>query len=260
MLPIFYPLQRGVVGGESPSHQRRCYLDEYPSMSIERIEPAKPAFGKPEFEFPFRRESAVILKTLLQNPSHPWRVEELAESTNTSLSHVADVTTHLLSRGWGEQSSEGLFLAKPKELIDAWRDAYEAPPGTRLTFRSNLHGKEYDLAEGAAIGDEQGTGRRVLASFSAARWLTMFVSTTTHYYYADEAGLESLKTALQLSATDEDPNVIITIPTDPALLNEAIELFENGFCSSPIQTYLDLWVSGESAREAAQTLRDECVF
>ncbi|MBB3397924.1 MULTISPECIES: hypothetical protein [unclassified Rhizobium] len=40
----------------------------------------------------------------------------------------------LVDREWAEITGEGLRLSQPDELLDAWRDAHEAPSGERLAF------------------------------------------------------------------------------------------------------------------------------
>jgi len=51
--------------------------------------------------------------------------------------------------------------------------------------------------------------------------------------------------------------VVITVPRDEGLLLDTVEAAPGVLCTSPVQTYLDLTVAGERAKEAAEYLRQE---
>ena len=163
----------------------------------------------------------------------------------------------LLDREWAEVSGSGLFLSKPDALLDAWRDAYEPPLGKRLNFYTILHGKAFEEAARTTLGAQESKGRAVFCSFSAAQWLAPYGRTGMQYFYADEAGLEKLKSALQLSVSGKGENVIVTIPKDRGILGDTVEPAPGAVCTGPVQTYLDLFVAGERGQEAAEHLRRE---
>jgi hypothetical protein len=95
----------------------------------------------------------------------------------------------------------------------------------------------------------------VFASFSAAHWLAPYGRTSTHYFYSDEGGLQRLRAALKLSSAAKGENVTITLPKDDGLFRDSIEPAPGSYCTSPVQTYLDLAIAGERGREAADHLR-----
>jgi len=230
---------------------------EFDGVFIERTVPDRPAPERRELKSLFRPKSAQVLKTLLRDPKRPWRVEELAQSAGVSLGHVSNVRTGLLDREWAQASERGLLLSKPDEVLDAWRDAYEPPQGKRLNFYTILHGKSFEDAARAALKAEQPKGRALFCSFSAAHWLAPFGRTGMQYFYADEAGLEQLKAALQLTIAGKGENVVVTLPKDRGLLSDTTEPAPGALCTGAIQTYLDLWAAGERGREAAEHLRRE---
>jgi len=230
---------------------------EFDGVFIERIVSDKPAPERRELKSLFRPKSAQVLKTLLRDPSRQWRVEELAQSARVSLGHVSNVRTGLLDREWAQVSERGLFLARPDELLDAWRDAYESPLGKRLSFYTILHGKSFEDAARATLGGDPVKQRAVFCSFSAAHWLAPYGRTGMQYFYADETGLEKLKTALQLSVAGKGENIIITIPKDHGILEDTVEPAPGAVCTGPVQTYLDLVAAGERGHEAAEHLRRE---
>ena len=93
------------------------------------------------------------------------------------------------------------------------------------------------------------------SSFSAAQWLAPYARTGTHYFQATEAGLEALQSALKLSSAAKGENVMLSLLDDADLLRDTQEPAPGAVCTSPIQTYLDLYHAGERGREAADHLR-----
>ena len=53
-------------------------------------------------------------------------------------------------------------------------------------------------------------------------------------------------------------NVVLHIPNDESLFDDAIEPASGIFCTSPIITYLDLWNGNDRDREAAEYVAKEC--
>jgi hypothetical protein len=230
---------------------------EFDGVFIERIVADKPAPDRRELKSLFKPKSALVLKALLRDPGRRWRVEELAQSAGVSLGHASNVRSGLLDREWAEVSEQGLFLSKPNELLDAWHDAYEPPLGKRMGFYTVMHGKSFEDAARAGLGAHEIGGRAIFASFSAAQWLAPYGRTGMQYFYADEAGLERLKHALQLSVSSKGENVVVTLPKDRGLLEDTVEPAPGAICTGPVQTYLDLSAAGERGREAAEHLRRE---
>jgi hypothetical protein len=230
---------------------------EFDGVFIERTISDRPPPERRELKSLFRPKSAQVLKTMLRDPKRQWRVEELAQAAGVSLGHVSNVRTGLLDREWAQVSGQGLFLSKPNEVLDAWREAYEPPLGKRLSFYTIMHGKSFEDAARATLGADRGKGRAIFCSFSAAHWLAPYGRTGMQYFYADEAGLEQLKIALQLSTSGKGENVIVTIPKNRGLLDDTVEPAPGAVCTGPIQTYLDLAVAGERGQEAAEHLRRE---
>lgn len=229
----------------------------FDGVFIERIVPNKPAAERRELKSLFKPKSAQVLRVLLRDPSRAWRVTDLAAATDVSLGHVSNVRTALLDREFARVSGEGLYLSEPDALLDAWRDTYELVTGTRQGFYTVLHGVAFEDAARRILGDGQKDGTALFASFSAANWLAPFGRTGTQYFYADEAGLERLRAGLKLAPATKGENVVIVLPKDEGLFRDAVEPAPGAVCTGPVQTYLDLAVSGERGEEAAEHLRRE---
>ncbi len=227
------------------------------SVFIERQVASKPAADRRELRSLFKPKSAQVLRVLLRNPRQAWRVTELALAADVSLGHVSNVRVCLLDREWARVSDDGLYLSEPDALLDEWRDKYEPPIGKRLAFYTTLHGSAFEEASRRALPSDGEGSLTAFASFSAAQWLAPYGRTGTQYFYADEASLERLKSALKLTSISKGENVVITLLKDSGLLRETEEPAPGAICTCPVQTYLDLANAGERGREAADHLRQE---
>lgn len=229
----------------------------FDGIFIERQVANKPAAERRDLKSIFKPKSAQVLRVMLRDPSRPWRVTDLAAAADVSVGHVSNVRTALLDREWGKISDDGLHLSEPNSIVEEWCAAYEPPSATSLPFYTTLHGSELEKASRRLLRTEGMTGLAMLASFSAANWLAPYGRTGTQYFYADMKGLETLKVGLKLQSSAKGENVLISVLKDPGLFRDAFEPAEGVFCTSPVQTYLDLAHAGERGREAAEYLKGE---
>ncbi|KAB1088901.1 hypothetical protein F4V91_22590 [Neorhizobium galegae] len=232
----------------------RIVLD---GIYIERQVSDKPLAFQRSFKSVFKPKSAQVLRILLRDPGRAWKVVDLAEASAVSLGHVSNVRTELVDREWAEVTDDGLRLARPGDLLDAWREVYDAPKGERLTFYTTLHGSLFESAAREVLNVEAEAPRSVFASFSAAQWLAPYGRVSTHYFYADDAGAKRLHDSLKLSPATAGANVVITVLREEGPFLDAIAPAPGIVCTSPVQTYLDLAIAGERGAEAADHLRKE---
>jgi hypothetical protein len=224
---------------------------------IERMVTDKPVTEQRELKSLFRPKSAQVLRAMLRKPGRAWKVTELSEASGVSLGHVSNVRTGLIAREWARASDDGLVLAEPDVLLDAWRDSYTAPLGERRPFYTPLHGSAFENAARDAMRADGTPGQAAFASFSAAHWIAPYGRTGTQYFFADDDGLRKLQIALKLSSAAKGENVSILVPKDAGPLIDTIEPAPGAVCTSPVQTYLDLSIAGERGVEAADHLRQE---
>jgi hypothetical protein len=227
----------------------------FDSVFIEKLVSDAPPAERRELKSLFKPKSAQILRVMLREPKRAWRVVDLAQAAGASLGHVSNVRVGLLDREWARLSDDGLMLSEPEALLDAWRDAYEPSEIKRMGFYTVLHGKAFEEAASRVLQPRSEAGRAVFASFSAAHWLAPYGRTGTQYFYADQHGLELLREQLKLAPSPKGENVIVRLAKDDGVFRDAIEPAPGIFCTSDVQTYLDLCAAGERGREAAEHLR-----
>lgn len=241
-----------------------CYLDLYGNarlvfgnVFIERSVADKPKSETRSLRSIFSPKAAAILRLMLRNPNEAWRVTELAERADASLGHVSNVRKALLEREWIEEHDDGVVLIKPRELMETWRSNYRRPSGIRKTGYTHLHGKQLDQNLSELLGKHSHRPRAICSLYSAAKWISPYGRDGMNTFYADEEGAEHLAHQLDLSPTSKGANVAINIIRDDSIFTDAIEPAPGIYCTSPIQTYLDLWVGNDRDRESAQFLQEE---
>ncbi|MBP2428889.1 hypothetical protein AB7M49_003969 [Bradyrhizobium elkanii] len=257
--PYLSPAAQGLCREENIGFldfEGNCRL-VFGGVFIERAVPLKPATERREIKSIFAPKSAQILRLLLRDPKRAWKVAELAEQANVSLGHVSNVRHALIDREWASTDREGLSLIRPDALLDSWRAVYEKPPGQQLLFYTTSHGSALQQRLPNVLEEASRKGEAMLASFSAAQWLAPYARISTNYFYADEKGLSVLKERLDLSSPARGENVSVLQVEDEGLFRDSIEPAPYVRCTSPVQTYLDLYVAGERGREAAEHLREE---
>jgi len=225
------------------------------TVFIERLISDKAPTERREFRSLFMPKSARVLRVLMRNPKRVWRVVDLANAAAVSLGHVSNVRTALLNREWAEIVPEGIHLTAPDALLDAWKLAYVASSEDQIRFYTTLHGSSLENSIRAMFSSVPAIADVALASLSAAHWIAPYARTGTQFLYAEKSALNCIRKELQLSSSAIGENVIITFPKDQGVFLDAYEPSPGIRCTSPLQTYLDLSVSGERGAEAADYLR-----
>ena len=206
----------------------------------------------------FTPKAAAILRVLLRDTEREWRVTDLAEAANASLGHVSNVRKALLDREWIVERDNGIVLMQPDTLLRTWRDNYRQPVGHRLSRYTLFFGEQFSNRLSGKLNVEPMHPRVVFASNSAAQWLAPYSRDGTHSFYADESGARMLENTLELTHVEKGANVIVRIPKDESLFEDAVQPSPGIFCTSPIITYLDLWNGNDRDREAADHLASRC--
>ncbi len=227
----------------------------FDSVYIDRAVADKPKSESRALRSIFNPKAAAILRVMLRDPDRAWRVTDLAEKANASLGHVSNVRKALLEREWIEKRVDGVVLSQPDALLKAWRENYRRPAGHRITGYTHLHGKQFDERLSKALNPQ--CPRAIYSLHSAAQWFAPFGRDGTHTLYADESGAQFLQEALRLTPVTKGANVVLHIPNDESLFDDAIEPAPGIFCTSPIITYLDLWNGNDRDREAAEYVARE---
>jgi hypothetical protein len=232
-------------------------LIKFGQVYIERAIAAPPPAEQRELKSLYKPKSARVLRVLLHEPRRSWKLKDLSAISGVSLGHVSNVRNALKDRNWVADQGAGTILTQPDALLDEWRENYEVE-GETYEFYTTLHGSLLKEAiHGNLNGDELMGPVAVLSSYSAADWMAPYGRTSKSYFYADPGGFEKLKETLSLKSVKVGGNVKITIPRDNGVFLGFEQPFPGIICTSIVQTYLDLYASGERGQESAEYLRKE---
>ena len=229
----------------------------FSTVYIERAVADRPRSEARALRSIFAPRASAILRVLLRDPDRAWRVADLAKEANASFGHVSNVRKALLDREWLEVRGDGAILTQPDALLKTWRRTYRRPAGRSITGYTQLHGSQLDDRLRGKLNPNPDLPRAIYALDSAAHWLAPFSRSGTQSFYADKLGAELLKQRLKLRPAARGANVVLRIPTDESLFDDASEPGPSVFCTSPVATYLDLWAGNERQREAAEHLADK---
>lgn len=225
------------------------------SLFVEASVADKPAVEKRDLRSLFKPKSSRVLRWLLRHPGAPMRLKEIAEGAHVSLGQVHNVKEGLLAREWATATPDGVVLTDGDNLVDAWRQEYEAPPHKTRFYYTVLHGDALiDKLKGLMAPDKR-EPVLALGSYSAANWLAPYARTETTILYAWPEALPALEAALGLEPAAKGANVVVKVLDEETVLRDAVEVVDDLMVTSPIQTYLDLYASGDRGREAAEFLR-----
>ena len=241
-----------------------AYLDLFGNvhLAFDSVYIDRAVANKPESEIRvlrsiFTPKAGAVLRVMLCDPDHAWRVADLAEKANVSLGHVSNVRKALLDREWIEKQNDGVALVQPDALLKKWRKNYRRPIGRHIAGYTHLHGEQLEKRLSGVLNPYPQRPRAIYSLHSAAQWYAPFGRDGTHTFYADESGAETLVEALKLRPATRGANVVLRIPMDESLFDDASEPAPGVFCASPIVTYLDLWNGNDRDREAAEYLARE---
>ncbi len=230
----------------------------FDNVYIDRAVAGRPKSETRALKSIFTPKAAAILRVLIRDPARAWRVTDLAEAANASLGHVSNVRKALLAREWIEKRKNGIILVQPDVLLRTWREGYRQSAGRRFNGYTLFHGEQLNKQLPGILNPEPMHPRAILSSNSAAQWFAPFARGGTHSFYADESGAHMLKETLQLTQIEKGANVLVCIPKDESLFEDAVQPAPGIFCASPIVTYLDLWKGNDRDREAADHMALKC--
>jgi hypothetical protein len=206
----------------------------------------------------FAPRATRVVRVLLADPSHPWRLEELAKAAEVSLGHSHNVVKRLEELAWVERdATQRIRLSKPADLLESWSESY--------TYRENELASYFvpervtrkflsEVARAAATA-----GRRYAFTLNAGLSLVAphtRIPTIHCYLEGDPA---PVMTALGLRPCAEaDGTLHLLAPYDPGVFYGLLEKGGVKIVSLP-QLYADLLHYERRGAEQAEHLRREAM-
>jgi len=229
-----------------------CYLS-FETIFIQNTGVPNPFSEQRRLRSLYMPKSERILRVLLSQPKRAWKTADLAAEAGVSFGLVANVKKLLADREWLGTNTDGMYLARPGELLDDWVKAYNYR-------RSQMH-EFYSLSEipaveaGLAETCERLGVQYALTSFSAAMRLAPMVRYNRVMAYV-QGDLSAVAAEARFKPVDSGANVILLAPYDDGVFYGAAPV-GGIMTASPVQVYLDVIGSRARGQEAADAIRQK---
>jgi hypothetical protein len=205
----------------------------------------------------FAPRATRVVRALLVERDRAWRLDELGRAVSVSLGHAHNVVRRLEDLDWLERGRDGLYrLARPGELLDAWREEYSYRVNGLAAFVSPLGDKRRVMEALARQATELGMSYAFTLHAGASLIGPHVRVPTVHCYVSGD--LEPLVRALGLQAVDGEGSVYLITPYDPGVFYAPV--VKGGFRVVSIpQLYVDLHGHERRGREQAEKLRRDAM-
>ncbi len=209
------------------------------------------------------REAGRVIRTLLvlENIGKIWTQREMQVHCRpaVSLGLVNKIVRHLKDEGYVEPGGDdGFRLRDPKQLLAAWREAYQFERHELHGYFTMLQGKKL-LDALNRFGAVSG-GLAAYAAFSAAEFQAPHVRQSKTWLFIAETNLATFEKLAEAKPVESGENVLVLVPDDEGVFY----LGDGGgpnqhrlMCTNPVQTYIDLSHCGGRGDEAAEALLNQ---
>src|SRR3990172_6168209 len=267
-LPVAYPVAVAeYIGPQSASLLRRngfgyldlsgnCYL-AFENVLIEKE-------GKPNLrpstrplKSLFAPRATRVVRVLLVDPQHAWRLEELAKAAEVSLGHAHNVVKRLEELSWLERGDhQRIQLTRAGDLLDGWVESYSYRANPGETYFSPERVTRKLVGDVARVAHSEGRRYAFTLHAGAALVAPNVRFPAIHCYV--EGSPEPIARALGLRPGEGGGNVHLLTPYDPGVFYAPMAKGGLPVVCLP-QLYADLYHYERRGREQAAHLRREAM-
>ncbi len=204
----------------------------------------------------FAPRASRVVRALLVERERAWRLEELGRAVEVSLGHAHNVVKRLEDLDWVERGRDGRYrLARPGELLDAWRDEYTYRVNASSAFVAPVDRRRVMEAL-ARHATELGVSYAFTLHAGASLIGPHVRVSTVHCYVAGD--MDALARALGLQAVEGEGSVYLMTPYDRGVFYAPVVKAGFRVVSLP-QLYVDLYRHERRGREQAEKLRRDAM-
>jgi hypothetical protein len=233
-----------------------CYL-AFDSVLIQKEGRPNAGLVRRPLRTLFAPRATRVVRALLVERERAWRLDELGRAVSVSLGHAHNVIKRLEELDWIERGPDGLYrLARPGELLDAWRDAYSYRVSGLSAYISPAGDKRRVMEGLARHATELGMSYAFTLHAGASLIGPHTRVSTVHCYVTGDT--EALVRVLGLQPVEGEGSVYLMTPYDPGVFYAPV--VKGGFrvVSLP-QLYVDLHGYERRGREQAEKLRRDAM-
>ncbi len=205
----------------------------------------------------FAPRATRVVRVLLVDPQHAWRLEELAKAAEVSLGHAHNVVKRLEEMSWIERNGQQrIQLTRPGDLLEAWVEAYSYRQNDVQAYFSPERVTRGLVAELGRAAHEA-RRRYAFTLHSGAALVAPNVRFPAIHCYL-EGDPEPVARALGLRPGEGEGNIYLLAPYDQGVFYAPIAKGGLPVVSLP-QLYADLYHYQRRGREQAAHLRREAM-
>ncbi len=203
----------------------------------------------------FKPKSSRVLRALLNNPSGFWSGLEMSAETGISVGQVSNVRRTLRENEYIIEDKRRFKVNRPEALLKEWADNYN-PIGNQLYYYHSLdrlgvlEGRVAELFENNNIS-------YAFTLFSAADKIAPYADYFQVHIYVNEIPENILKTS-DIKSIPKEANLVLMIPYDEGVFYQSRTVSEYSIVCN-IQLYLDLYMRGGRAKDAAKYLYENVI-
>ncbi len=206
----------------------------------------------------FAPRATRVVRVLLTDPGHTWRLEELARAAEVSLGHSHNVVKRLEELAWVERDDrQRIRLTKPTDLLENWGESYSYRDNDALSYFVPERASRKLMADVA--GAATAAGRRYAFTLNAGLSLVAPHSRIAAVHCYLEGDPTPVASALGLRpATETEGTLHLLAPSDPGVFHRTLEKSGLKVVCVP-QLYVDLLRYERKGAEQAEHLRREAM-
>jgi len=235
------------MSGNYKLHVPSLYVSErgYPNRFIVKRS-AKTIFD------PSSQVSSKILREIMRDVNHQWKLGQLSEKLACSIGQVFKVKKYLCEQLWAEMTSDGLRILDAQAIMRAWSDTYS---------KKAIDSEVVDCYTLLQAPDFEEKVRQIQVNYGIDSYLTGFAGGVRYtpvvrynkvHLLMHEKDVKEFLQISECKTVETGANVQIRVVDSDELLYDFREL--NGYqVASPVQIYLDctkLKGRGEEMAEA----------
>lgn len=268
-LPAAYPLATAVYIGPQSARILRanglgyidlsgnCYL-AFDNVLIEKEGKRNVRPSTRPLRSLFAPRATRVVRVLLTDPGHAWRLEELARVAEVSLGHSHNVVKRLEELAWVERDDrQRIRLTKAADLLENWGESYSYRDNDVLSYFVPERPSRKLMADVA--GAAAAAGRRYAFTLNAGLSLVAPHSRIPAVHCYLEGDPAPVATALGLRpVTATEGTLHLLAPYDPGVFHRTLEKSGLKVVCLP-QLYVDLLHYERKGSEQAEHLRREAM-